>query len=147
VRSVAQKFIEILKATAEKFPAGGAVSHRLAQQSNAKLLDAEKKGAKFLLGGPGYKDEAAAMLKPSIITNVSKDMEIFDEEAFGPSVSVYEVDDEEEALRLVNASSYGLVGAVHTKDMHRGIQLAKRMETGIAHVNGSTAYDECKQRL
>jgi len=84
------------------------------------------------------------MLTPSIITDVTKDMDIFDEESFGPSVAVYVVDDEEEALRLVNASAYGLVGAVHTRDMHRGLQLAKRMEVGISHVNGATAFDECE---
>jgi len=71
-------------------------------------------------------------------------MEIFDEESFGPSISVCVVEDQEEAVKLVNESDYGLVGAVHTMDMNRGVQIARRMEVGIAHVNGSTAYDECE---
>lgn len=144
IRSVAEQFIKLLKAYAENFPAGGAVSQRLAHSAAAKLIDAEKKGARFLLGSPGFKDESSAMLTPSIITDVSKDMDIFDQETFGPSVAVFVVDDEEEGLRLVNASAYGLVGAVHTRDMHCGLQLARRMEVGMSHVNGSTAYDECK---
>src|SRR6201999_1321570 len=108
---VADQFIKLLKAQAEKFPAGGAVTQRLAQAAVAKLTDAEKKGAKFLFGSAGFKDHSSATLTPSIITDVNKDMDIFDEETFGPSVAVYIVDDEEEALRLVNASAHGLVGA------------------------------------
>ena len=123
------------------------MSQRLAQSAVAKLVDAEKKGAKFLLGSPNFKDQSSATLTPTIITDVNKDMDVFDEETFGPSVAVYVVDDEEEALRLVNASAYGLVGAVHTRDMHRGLQLARRMEVGISHVNGATAYDECKDEF
>jgi acyl-CoA reductase-like NAD-dependent aldehyde dehydrogenase len=144
VRSVADKFIEMLKATASNVPVGGAVSQRLAQAAAAKLIDAEKKGAKFLHGSSEFKDKSSATLTPSILTGVTKEMEIFDEESFGPTVAVYTVDDQEEALKLVNASSYGLVGSVFTRDLHRGIDIARRMETGIAHVNGMTAYDECK---
>jgi acyl-CoA reductase-like NAD-dependent aldehyde dehydrogenase len=134
----------LLKAWTQKIPVNGAVTQNLAKQARAKLVDAEKKGAKFLVGGSDYKDESTATLAPSIITNTTPDMDIFDEEAFGPSFSFFVVEDQEEALKLVNDSDYGLVGAVHTADMHRGVQLARRMEVGIAHVNGSTAYDECK---
>lgn len=133
-----------MKAWTEKIPVSGAVTHTHAKQARAKLFDAEKKGAKFLVGSSDYKDELAATLTPSIITDTTPNMDIFDEEAFGPSFSLFVVEDQEEALKLVNASDYGLVGAVHTADMHRGLQLARRMEAGIAHVNGSTAYDECK---
>jgi acyl-CoA reductase-like NAD-dependent aldehyde dehydrogenase len=142
VKEVAERFISLLKDEAKKFPAGGAVSQRGAQASVAKLVDAERKGAKFLLGGAGFQDESSSALQPTIITNVTEDMEIFDEESFGPSVAVHIVEDQEEALKLVNDSAYGLVGAVHTKDMNRGLQIARRMEVGIAHVNGATAFDE-----
>ncbi|KAL5321345.1 hypothetical protein ACEPPN_009301 [Leptodophora sp. 'Broadleaf-Isolate-01'] len=142
VKEVAERFISLLKDQAKKFPAGGAVTQQGAQTAIEKLIDAEQKGAQFLLGGAKFLDEAAASLVPSIITNVTKDMVIFDEESFGPSISVYVVEDQKEALRLVNGSDYGLVGAVHTMDMHRGVQIAKQMEVGIAHVNGATSYDE-----
>lgn len=46
-------------------------------------------------------------------------------------------------LSVVTESVYGLVGAVHTRDIHRGIQVARQMEGGFAHVNGSTSWDEC----
>lgn len=144
VKEVAERFISLLKDQAKKFPAGGAVTQQGAQTAIEKLIDAEQKGAQFLLGGAKFLDEAAASLVPSIITNVTKDMVIFDEESFGPSISVYVVEDQKEALRLVNGSDYGLVGAVHTMDMHRGVQIAKQMEVGIAHVNGATSYDECE---
>jgi len=144
VKSIADKFLTLLKSHAESFDPGAAVSTRIAEASIAKLADAERKGAKFILGGPVFKNKETAALHPTIITGVTSNMDIFDEESFGPSLAVHIVDDEEEAVRLVNASVYGLVGAVHTRDMHHGLQIARRLEVGIAHVNGATTYDECK---
>src|SRR5258708_5100905 len=96
----------LLKAWTEKIPVNGAVTKNLAKQARAKLVDAEKKGAKFLVGSSDYKDELAATLTPSIITDTTSDMDIFDEEAFGPSFSLFVVEDQEEALKLVNDSDY-----------------------------------------
>lgn len=144
VKSVADKFLSLLKSHAQSFDPGAAASTRIAETSIAKLADAERKGAKFILGGPVFKNKETAALQPTIITGVTSNMDIFDEESFGPSLAVHIVDDEEEAVRLVNASVYGLVGAVHTRDMHHGLQIARRLEVGIAHVNGATTYDECK---
>ena len=51
-------------------------------------------------------------------------------------------DGDEEAVRLTNATPYGLSGAVHTKDIERGVRFAKRIETGMFHVNDATVHDE-----
>ncbi len=63
------------------------------------------------------------------------------EETFGPIVSVMRVADEEEAIRLANDSPYGLSGSVWTKNIQKGIEIAKRLETGSVVINdASMAY-------
>ena len=136
------KFIELLTHDINIVDSGYAVSIRTADAAVAMLTEAEQKGAAFHVGGPSYQDKESARLQPSIITGVTSDRRLFDEESFSPSVSVFAVKDEEEAIKLVNASVYGLVAAVHTKDMYRGLQVVRRLEVGVAHINGMTTYDE-----
>lgn len=144
VRQVAESFMTALTREAAKFPAGRAVSRRIAKGNIDKLLDAKKKGAVFVMGNPGFDDEESNAVTKTILTNVTPNMELYGEEFFGPSIAVYVVDSQEEALQRVNENAYGLVGAVHTRDMHRGIQIAREMGVGFAHVNGSTNWDECE---
>lgn len=69
-------------------------------------------------------------------------MIIYDEESFGPSVSLYIVKDDREAIELVNASSYGLNAAVHAQNMTRGIDISRALEVGQVHINNITEHDE-----
>ena len=61
---------------------------------------------------------------------------------FGPTVSVYEVDDDDEAIRIANDTDYGLSSAVFTEDLRRGLKIAKQIETGAVHINSMTVHDE-----
>ncbi|KIX09648.1 uncharacterized protein Z518_00729 [Rhinocladiella mackenziei CBS 650.93] len=140
IESVAEKFQEYVKEVATSFPTGSGVTSRIINASLDKLNDAQSKGAKFLVGGPERASKSA--LKPTIVTGVTNGMEIADEEAFGPSFSLYIVKDDKEAIELANATKYGLNAAVHSKDMQHALEVAKEIDTAQIHINSMTAHDE-----
>ncbi len=128
----------------KKYQPGHAVTAGMAAAANVKLEDAEKKGARFIFGGPGFVDATGASLKPTIVTDVRPDMKIWDEETFGPSASLYTFKTDEEAIEMANNSEYGLNAAIHTTNMERGITISRELEVGQVHINNMTEYDECK---
>lgn len=67
-------------------------------------------------------------------------MRAYSEELFGPVAVVYRVTSEEETVRLANDSTYGLGGAVFSTDVAQATRVARRLETGMAHVNTAAAY-------
>ena len=140
LESIADKFIELLKEKAHGFAPGSGVSAEVVRKAHDRLVEAEQKGATFILGGPKY--TGPAELLPTIVTGVTKDMSMFDIESFGPSVSVYVVKDEDEAIRAANDSVYGLNASVHTTDMYRAIRVGRQLEFGQVHVNSPTPHNE-----
>ncbi|MDH3202226.1 MAG: aldehyde dehydrogenase family protein [Myxococcales bacterium] len=104
------------------------------------IEDAKTKGAEIVVGGEADTTNGL-FYKPTFVRNVDHSMELMREETFGPIVSVMRVKDEEEAIRLANDSHYGLSGSVWTRDIQKGIEIAKRMETGSVIINdASMAY-------
>ncbi len=104
------------------------------------IEDAKRKGAEIVVGGEADTSKGL-FYKPTFVRNVNHSMELMREETFGPIVSVMRVKDEEEAIRLANDSHYGLSGSVWTRDIQKGIEIAKRMETGSVIINdASMAY-------
>ena len=75
-------------------------------------------------------------VEPTVFSDVTPDMKIAQEEIFGPVVSVIGYDDEDDAERKVNATRYGLNGAVYSRDVERAYRFAKRMKTGGLTING-----------
>lgn len=75
-------------------------------------------------------------VEPIIFDDIRNDMVIAREEIFGPVVCVILYDDEEDAVRIANASSYGLNGSVHSKDSERAANFARKIRTGNITVNG-----------
>jgi len=71
-------------------------------------------------------------------------MKIYSEESFGPVVAVIRAADEDEAINIANDSEYGLSSAVFTRDIARGLQVARRIKSGICHVNGPTVQDQAQ---
>ena len=105
------------------------------------IEDAKAKGAEIVLGGEADKATAGLFYKPTFVRNVDHTMDLMREETFGPIVSVMRVKDEEEAIRLANDSHYGLSGSVWTRNIQKGIEIAKQMETGSVVINdASMAY-------
>jgi acyl-CoA reductase-like NAD-dependent aldehyde dehydrogenase len=94
-------------------------------------------GATLVTGGGRPKDlNRGYYVEPTIFTNVTPDMTIAREEIFGPVVSVMPYEDEDDAIRIANATSYGLSGAVFTRDPEKGLALARRIRSGNITVNG-----------
>ena len=142
LESVAQDFLALLKNAATGFNAGSGVSRDIVSKAHVKLVEAGKKGAKFHVGGPQYSAESG--LVPTLLTDITKDMAIFDEESFGPSAAVYVAKDDDEAVQIANDSEYGLNAAIHTRDMFRGVSIGRRLEVGQVHINSLTENDERK---
>ncbi|TWV52008.1 aldehyde dehydrogenase family protein [Streptomyces misionensis] len=82
------------------------------------------------------------LVEPSVLTGVPADSALLQQEVFGPVVFLVPFDGEEEAVRIVNDTPYGLSGAVHTGNVERGVAFAKRVDSGMFHVNDGTVHDE-----
>jgi aldehyde dehydrogenase (NAD+) len=82
------------------------------------------------------------LVSPSVLTDVPADSALLRQEVFGPVAFLIPFDGEEEAVRIVNDTPYGLSGAVHTADVERGVAFARRIDTGMFHVNDGTVHDE-----
>ncbi|MFG2928891.1 aldehyde dehydrogenase family protein [Streptomyces achromogenes] len=82
------------------------------------------------------------LVEPSVLTGVPAESPLLQQEVFGPVVFLIPFDGEEDAVRIVNGTPYGLSGAVHTGNIERGVAFAKRIDTGMFHVNDGTVHDE-----
>jgi aldehyde dehydrogenase (NAD+) len=100
--------------------------------------EAIKGGAKLMCGG---KYEGLCYY-PTVLTNVKPEMKVLTEEMFGPVAPVIVVKDAEEAIRVVNSSRYGLSAGIITRDYQKGLEIAERLETGMAHINDQSVHDE-----
>src|SRR5690606_11106152 len=79
-----------------------------------------------------------------VIDKVTPEMRLFREESFGPVVAITRARDEEHAIELANDTEYGLSASVFTRDVARGLKVARRIQSGICHVNGPTVHDEAQ---
>ncbi|WP_327354353.1 aldehyde dehydrogenase family protein [Streptomyces sp. NBC_01304] len=82
------------------------------------------------------------LVEPTVLTGLPDDSPILRQEIFGPVALLVPFDGEDQAVRLVNDSPYGLSGAVHTANVERGVDFARRIETGMMHINDGTVHDE-----
>lgn len=105
-----------------------------------QLREAAASGAKILCGGKRREDLGPCFFEPTVITNVTPQMNVMCEETFGPLLPIYPVADAEEALQLANASEFGLSASVWTKDMKRARALASRIEAGSVLINDLIAH-------
>ncbi|KAF2110815.1 Aldehyde/histidinol dehydrogenase [Lophiotrema nucula] len=136
---VAEKFQQLLVKTMEGLGevAGSAVSESIAQHAQDVLKDSEAKGDSFLVGGVDYSKPLS--LKPTIVLE-PKDSRIVDEETFGPSASLYVVEDDAAAIERANRTSYGLNATIWSTNMERALNMSKELEYGQVHVNSISAY-------
>ena len=106
----------------------------------ALVEDAVAHGAEVVTGG----EADGACYKPTVLTGVTPEMKIYSEESFGPVVGVIGVDGPDEAVRVANDTEYGLAASVFGSDVPTALDLARRIESGICHVNGATVHDEAQ---
>jgi acyl-CoA reductase-like NAD-dependent aldehyde dehydrogenase len=117
---------------------GPVVNDAARERILALIEDALVKGARALAGGPAVGNCVA----PTVLADVTPEMRIYGEESFGPVVALVPVDGPEEAVRVANDTGYGLAAAVFGRDVPAALDVARRIESGICHVNSSTVQDE-----
>ena len=147
---IADEFVAKLAARAQSLPLGdprlgpvvlgSVVDMSTVERCNRLIDDALAKGATLVSGG-----KATSTLMPAtLLDHVTADMKIFCEEAFGPVKGVVRVNGVEEAVACANDNDYGLAAAVFGRDLARALQVARRIESGICHINGPTVHDEAQ---
>jgi benzaldehyde dehydrogenase (NAD) len=146
--AVAGEFTEGLAAKASALKVGdprdpetqiGPLITRASLQRVSELVeDAVSKGAALVTGG----EAQGPCYKPTVLTKVTPEMRLYEEESFGPVVPILEYRDIEDAIRTANDTNYGLAGAVFSRDVPTALDVAQRIETGICHVNNATVHDE-----
>ncbi len=108
----------------------------IAQRDRAAgmVAAAEAQGAKLLTGGRAM-NIPGAFLEPTVLSDVTPDMTIAQEEAFAPVLSILSFSSDAEAIEIANGTQYGLVGGVFTKDIDRATQAARQIRAGQVFVN------------
>jgi vanillin dehydrogenase len=147
-RSVAGDFASLLgeKASALKVgdprdpetQIGPMVNAAAVERVHGLVKDAVDQGAELVTGG----EPDGALFPPTVLNGVTPQMKIYSEESFGPVVGLIEVDGADEAVRVANDTEYGLAAAVFGKHVPTALDVARRIESGICHVNGATVHDE-----
>ena len=145
---LADDFIDAMKARAERVTVGDPdkpesrigpmISEQAAARVRGLIDDAVTKGARLVAGGR----HEGAWLDATILDGVTPNMRIYYEETFGPVACVIRYADIDEAVSIANDTEYGLAAAVFGRDVGRALDVARRLETGICHINGTTIYDE-----
>ena len=147
-RSVHDRVVELFAAATQKVRVGDPddpeteVGTMVSFRQREIVLDyvriGREEGARVVVGGgipaePAY--ALGAYIQPTVFENVRSEMRIAQEEIFGPVVVVIPFDTEEEAVRLANATPFGLSGSVWTHDIARAIRTAKGIQSGVISVN------------
>ena len=117
---------------------GPLINHKQVDRIQKLIDQSIEQGARFALRGKVQGN----VMAPTILSDVTNDMPIAQEEIFGPVVGVIAAENEEEAIRLANDSEYGLSGAVHAGSIEHGVQVARQIVTGMIHVNDQGVNDE-----
>ncbi|WP_108483137.1 aldehyde dehydrogenase [Oceaniglobus ichthyenteri] len=120
-------------------PLGSLVNDTAAERIQSLIADAQDKGAKLIAGGG-----KGTILDAAALDHVTADMRIYTEESFGPVVAIIRADTVDDAVRIANESELGLSSAVFGRDTMAALSVAKRIESGICHINGPTVHDEAQ---
>lgn len=117
---------------------GPLINDRQVSRVAGQIEDAVAKGAKVEIGG----GVQGRFVEPTILTNVNTSMDVWRDETFGPVVVVVPFSRDDEAIALNNDTEYGLSCGIITRNEARALEMSKRLETGMCHVNCSSVNDE-----
>jgi vanillin dehydrogenase len=147
-RSVAEEFAHKLGERASSLKVGDPrerntqigplVNEAALKRVTEHFEDAVAKGARVITGGKGQ----GLYFNPTVLTDVTPEMRIYSEESFGPIVAILPVDGVDEAVRVSNDTEYGLSSAVFSSDVDAALAVARRLQTGMCHINDATVNDE-----
>jgi acyl-CoA reductase-like NAD-dependent aldehyde dehydrogenase len=119
----------------------GPMAHvRFADEVRAQIAEAVADGATAHID-PFAEDDGGAYLTPQILTNVTHEMRVMRDESFGPVVGIMKVSSDEEAIRLMNDSEFGLTASLWTADLDRAARVGDRIETGTVFMNRADYLD------
>lgn len=123
----------------EKTRMGPVVSRGQWDKVQRLIRQGMEEGAELVAGGPGRPEglERGWYVRPTVFSGVSNDMTIAREEIFGPVLSIIPYEDEDDAVRIANDTPYGLSGYVTSADIERARRVARRLRTGMVHINGA----------
>ena len=150
-RRIADDFVALFARKARGLPVGdprkpepvvlgSVIGMGTVEHCNALIDDALAKGAKLLCGGRSE----STLMPATVLDHVTAKMRVYHEETFGPVKCVVRVDGVEAAVACANDNEYGLSAAVFGRDIARAMNVARRIESGICHVNGPTVHDEAQ---
>jgi vanillin dehydrogenase len=147
-RSIADEFAERLATVAAGIAYGDPrnpdtvlgppVNRASLDRLSALTDDAREHGARVLAGGT----VDGPCFAPTVLADVVPGMRVYREESFGPMVTIVTVDGPDEALRVANDNDYGLTSAIFSRNVALALDLAKRLNAGMCHINGATLDDE-----
>jgi vanillin dehydrogenase len=147
-KDVAKEFTEKFVANTQKLKVGNPremancigpiINQKQLDKIRDQVDDAVAKGAKILCGGKNK----GLFFEPTVLTNITRDMKVMREETFGPIAPVITVGSVDEAVEIANDSEYGLSAGIITRNEERGLAIARRLHTGMAHINDSSVNDE-----
>jgi benzaldehyde dehydrogenase (NAD) len=146
-RKVVSDYLEILTRKAAALPVGDPYRQQVAIGPiiNARQIaridqivkDSAAAGARIMTGGT----HTGQYYKPTVLADVRPAMPAYDLEIFGPVAVVVVAEDEDDAVRIANDTDYGLSGAVQTGSLERGLRVARRIKSGLVHINDQTIND------
>jgi benzaldehyde dehydrogenase (NAD) len=146
--SVAGEYVDALRDKAQKLRLGdpyredvqlGPIVNEKQIRRVADIVDRSVEGGARLVTGGSHE---GLFYQPTVLAEVTQDLPAWTDEIFGPVAPVTTFRTDEEALELANSSEYGLVGAVYSRSMSRGLSIAQRIKAGMVHVNDGTLNDE-----
>ncbi|WP_371752607.1 aldehyde dehydrogenase family protein [Ferviditalea candida] len=135
-----QKVSQLQVGNPTQFPTliGPVINSESIKRIQKEVEESVNLGANQIMGG----EVNGNVMSPVILTDVKNDMPVAKNEVFGPVASILKAGNEEEAIKMANDSPYGLSGSVYTGNLHRGVEVAKQIETGMIHVNDQPVNEE-----
>ncbi len=143
LRAAVDRSVRLGDPFAEETTMGPLNNEPTARKTDEHVADAIERGSELVVGGAraaGFPTDL--YWQATVLSEVTEEMAIAREETFGPVVPIVRIRSDEEALRIANSSPYGLLTAVWTRDLARGLRFAEAVDAGWVNVNESTNYWE-----
>lgn len=120
---------------------GPVVSHKQRLEIAGLVDGALAQGARRVAGDPDSMPSKGSFYPPTVLVDVPKDSDIAQQEIFGPVAPLIRVQSDEEALDLANATEFGLIGYIYTRDLAKGLRLSAKLQAGMVGLNRGLVSD------